>query len=123
MNTYEKCNLIRMHIMKQVACTLEYENWDDKFSREQVRGASEEALKEYGSSINPYDLSQAEMDNLGFGKWDESGLMLFPLWLRKYIAEGTGVRDINGKIYAYQLAKEDNDHRYGAIACGIMPNH
>ena len=55
--------------------------------------------------------------NLGFRKWDESGLYLIPLWIINYL-QPTKVLCINGK--EYDLSETDNDVRAGCIAYGLV---
>jgi hypothetical protein len=71
-------------------------------------------------TFDPNDLSLENMIQLGFRKWDESGLQLIPLWLFPYIKAGSCVRSISGEELKFS-ANLDNDHRFGMLAFGVIP--
>lgn len=72
------------------------------------------------SYINVSELSLSEMQELGFQLWDESGLMLIPLWLFHFVNPLINVICIDETVCKFEDA--DDDHRGGLLAYGVIPN-
>lgn len=65
------------------------------------------------------DLDDMELEQLGFGKWDESGLRLIPVWISMFLDPSMEVYCIDGSVA--RLGEADKDHRFGCLAYGIFP--
>ena len=70
--------------------------------------------------FDPNDLSLDDMLKLGFRTWDDSGLQLIPLWLFPYIKPGASLVSINGETFRFSATEDDNDHRFGLLAFGVI---
>jgi hypothetical protein len=66
--------------------------------------------------VDPSILTEACLNDLGFGNWDSTGLRLIPLWAVSAITPGISVRTINGDLTQFD-PKGDLDHRYGYLFC------
>lgn len=102
-----------------------YTKWSDDFARKEVsevwknEKASLRAKREFSFTVE--ELRQVDKDflySIGFANWDDS-LLLFPLWVFHYIADGETLLSINGKISVKGRDEIDLDHRGGALACGF----
>ena len=100
-----------------------YKSWSHVFARQEITIAWENTEGTFNKSqprISLKNLMKAghkTLCNLGFRKWDESGLYLIPLWIINYL-QPTKVLCINGK--EYDLSEVDNDVRAGCIAYGLV---
>lgn len=70
--------------------------------------------------VDPSILTEACLNDLGFGNWDGTGLRLIPLWAVSAITPGISVQTINGDLTQFD-PKGDLDHRCGYLAVGVMP--
>lgn len=121
--------MVRANFAVRAAEVAIYDNWSADFCKKQIS----EAVNRLVSSIGPIrlgDLTPAECDELGFGKWsDDSELRLIPIWLYPFLSPGEtlhcidGSTDVVGAKYA-TIGEDgyiDGDHRGGMLAFGIMP--
>ena len=123
-STIHICRWLRKAITTSAGEVFNYTNWDDIFAAEQIRGIPERLRKAEGfTPVNPCDLTEPEMDELGFGRWtEESPLRLIPLWLLPFLANEFPCGNINcGEVRVTKLEKLNNDHRFGCLAYGVIP--
>jgi hypothetical protein len=123
MRAYKVLCVIRNKLLLKVAETEEYrESWDNDFKDSQRHELYEGLLKQEVSQVDIHELTVEQMKDLGFSEWSENepGFYLIPLWMKPFIKDGTPVKSIGGDIYAYDVRHEDNDHRFGALAIGIV---
>lgn len=66
-------------------------------------------------------MPQAELTRIGLRRWDESGLMLFPVEWFPFVPEGFEVVDIFGEVEAFDPGTADDDGRFGVLSFGIIP--
>ena len=126
MTTYEKCKNIRRMIVNRAAEVMNY-SWDDDFSTKWIRlfpdGLKEQ--KKHGVDyfgIQPSDLTETEMMELGFGVWsEETPMRLIPLWLYPFLADEITVESIIGKKATIKRTDIDTDNRFGCLAFGVIP--
>jgi hypothetical protein len=73
--------------------------------------------KEFMSIVEkaPYDI----LKGLGFSKWDEDGLILFPAEWYDIIPDGFIVTDIFGEQESFKNGETDDDKRFGCLSFGI----
>lgn len=126
MNTFEKCKTIRRMMMNRAAEVMAYKNWGDDFAAKQIRNAPEEIEKMKGGKelfgIQPVELTEDEMTDLGFGKWsEETPMRLIPLWLFPFLAEEIETECIDGEKKLTKKSEMDNDNRFGCLAYGVIP--
>ena len=123
MTTYEKCCGIRHRILTAAAEVATYESWSDEFAVKRIRELSAGIIEHNPGidTIQPCEMSTAQLDELGFCKLSEDNPMrLIPLWLHPYLAENVKLVCIDGSETVSKYAM-DNDHRGGYMAHGIVP--
>jgi len=64
-------------------------------------------------------LSEDELKIFGFGRWNEDGLWLIPLWILNYLAPGIVVESISSEVKVIGIDEIDLDTRFGCIAYGF----
>jgi hypothetical protein len=110
-------------ILKQIATRAAmgsaYKNWSDDFARKDIKevwqnksGKRQLTIKELAS------VNRTTLWTLGFGNWDGK-IILIPLWVYNYIADGEELISINGKTNIVGKDDIDLDVRYGCIALGF----
>lgn len=112
MTTFEKCKLIRDSILTRSGEMLSY-GWTDDFKLSNMNDIHKSILtweEKYGSfRIDPNDLTEIEMEELGFGSWGEnSKLKLIPIWIFPFLNECLDVESISGEKYT-KKSDIDND--------------
>ena len=65
------------------------------------------------------NMTCAQLADLGCRRWDDSGLMLFPVEWFDSIPEGFEVKVISGKVAPFARSMS-RDRRYGMLAFGIV---
>lgn len=68
-------------------------------------------------------MGEDELVEMGCGRFDESGLMLFPREWYPFIPEGFLVDVIDGERRRFKPGETSDDCRYGMLAYGLLPNH
>jgi hypothetical protein len=126
MTTFEKCKSIRDSILTRAGEMLTY-GWSDDFKLSNMNDIHKSISKweeKYGSfRIDPNDLTEIEMEELGFSSWSEdSKLKLIPIWIFPFLSECLDVESISGEKYT-KKSDIDNDHRYGLLAYGVNPTN
>ena len=121
--TYEVAKNIRRIIVNSAAESMNYLSWSADFVASQIREIPERLKKaDWFSPINPADLTEKEMLELGFGKWsEEDPKFLIPLWLFPFLTEEVDCGCIDGEKRIQKKSEMDNDHRFGFLAYGVMP--
>jgi len=126
MTTYEKCKGIRRIIINRAAEIMAYDSWSNDFCAKKIKEIPSVLKDENGNLINdiqPSDLTEEEMKDLGFGKFsEESQDMLIPLWLFPFLAEEITTQCIDGSI-KIKKSEMDNDNRFGCLAYGVYPKN
>ena len=111
---------ILLSYANSIAPTVYYDNWSDKFSRQEVKEQTEKMIEKLKKYVNISEITQNEAIELGFMKWsDDSDLFLIPLWLISIIPIGTHLESILGNKIIYDGNNIDLDIRGGCIAFGI----
>lgn len=105
----------------QIAETVQYTNWSDKFCREEIKRATDRFVNELKKYIDFNNLTEEEAQELRFGKWsdDEPDLYLVPLYLLPILPIGTKLTCINGQKIIYDGKNIDNDTRFGCLAYSV----
>lgn len=119
----EMMGRIGNNLMNTIQMGLTYEQWGKEFSYEEVI-RSYERIKDQAKEIvgNPVDLSDEDLKNLGFKKWDEdSEIRLIPIWAYDLIPDGTELTSIGGSKTVKGTNEIDLDVRFGCIAYGFVP--
>ena len=98
-------------------------NWSADFIKSEINGIVEKIKgSEWFIPIDINLLSQSELEILGFIKWDDSGLMLIPIWIKPFIADRFFGSSVGGGSDSEILtASIDNDVRFGFLAYGVYP--
>jgi len=126
METFDKCKTIRRILINRTAEVIAYDSWSDEFSAKQIKNLPEDIKKMEGGDelfgIQPAEMSDCQLESLGFGKWEEGNPMrLIPLWLFPFIADKVETECIDGEKKVTKKKDMDNDHRFGCIAYGVIP--
>jgi len=121
--TFEIAKHIRSIIVPRAAASMNYTNWGADFVASQIREIPEMIKKtNWFVPINPADLTEAEMRELGFGKWSkEDPMFLIPLWLFPFLPDEVDCGSISGEKRILKKSEMDNDHRFGCLAYGVVP--
>lgn len=123
MTTFEICKQVRSVVLTRAGELMAYRNWEAKFAQEymtKLAGEMAERAKWF-SPINANDLTAPELDELGFGTWsDEKPIRLVPIWILPFLRDEIDAESISGKKVT-SVKAEDNDHRFGCVAFGVMP--
>ena len=118
------CSNLLKAIATEAGCAIEYETWNDKYCRHQLcsirkrcdQGITQEML----DSITADDVELLRL--LGWQVWseDDDGNMLLcvPLYCKMALADGVKLYSIFGEL----TDVIDNDHRFGALAYGVLLN-
>lgn len=126
MTSYDYISFIRNSLVSEMASLIQY-NWEDSFRITKLNTCVQgiKAIIERDSGSPDVDITELTFNQaveLGFRPWDESGLMLIPLYLFEFLKPGTEVIDIFGEneILTENYREEvDDDHRFGCLAFGI----
>ena len=117
-STYEKCKAIRDVILITASEIMNYQSWNAEFGKKELLSISDDKRL---LGIDPYDLTEDQMINLGFKRWSkDTELMLIPLWLFKFLADDVNVECIDG-TKVDKKSEMDNDNRLGCLAYGVVP--
>lgn len=123
MGTYALCRRIREMVMNRAAEVMCYVSWSAEFASKEIKEipASIRGDKSF-KPVQPADLSSAEMDDLGFGLWEEGNPMrLIPLWLFPFLADEIYCGSISAEARVIKKSEMDNDNRMGFLAYGVIP--
>lgn len=96
-----------------------YHSWSDKFAREEVLEfwLNKEGARRL-SKNDILSVNRTQLWELGFGNWDGK-LILIPLWVYNYIADGEILTSISGEEKIKGQDNIDLDVRFGCIASGF----
>lgn len=120
MTAYESAKRIRNYVMQKSAEVMNYQNWSNEFAVQQIREIPEKS-KSIGT-VNISQLTEEQMNDLGFGRWSEENPMrLILLWLFPWLPEEVEVGCIDGVKQILKKSEMDTDHRFGYLAYGIFP--
>lgn len=123
---YEKARLIRHTLLTRVGESLSYKTWKDDLRLSNIAEIPSYMQKlgeknKESFKVNPTELSQNEMADLGFGRWEDGNpMMLIPIWLYPFLAETFPYESIGGRK-GTNSADMDNDQRFGMLAYGVIP--
>jgi len=122
MTEYEKCKHIRTTLLIAIGENMVYTNWNERTQAENVQNLKTDLL-DNDFIVDPTSLSENEMREIGFPLWDvrddETSLYLMPIWLTPFLKKGLQMTTISGETITTPHA--DNDHRFGAVAYGVIP--
>lgn len=126
MTTFERCQTIRRMLVIRAAEVMAYKNWGDDFAAKQIRNFPEELMEQNSGpdlfGIQPADLTEAEMVDLGFRRWsEETPMRLIPLWLFPFLAEEIETECINGEKKILKKADMYIGNRFGCLAYAVIP--
>ena len=127
LSVFEKCKNIRKALLTRVGEMLCYNKWSDQFKVENMNDIFETLERweeKYGIfKIDPNELTESEMKELGFGKWnEENSIRLIPIWLFPFLTDSFICGSIDGNDLKLRSKSElDNDHRFGYLAYGCNP--
>jgi hypothetical protein len=97
--------------------------WSDEYCRKQAVEALEKC-RDYllpGGWNEIIALPTKALLRIGFRTWDDSGLLLIPLWLWSLVPDGMELTCINGKKAVKGKDDINLDHRSGCLAYGFVP--
>lgn len=144
---FEKAVLVRRNMATVSAEIAMYDRWPVEYSVKEIRSRNQK-LVDHCRGISVMAFTQDQCDALDFSKWsDDSELRLIPVWLYPHLRYGDRLTCIDGstvtvakgyhnmpdaqiervetagggsqKVDGYTYI--DNDHRFGALAYGIIP--
>lgn len=105
-----------------------YKSWSKDYVIENIEGIHETIERwrnEYEFDVQPAELTESEMKELGFGKWTETSPdYLLPLWVYPFLPEEIVVSSITDDCGSRRTMKKseiDDDHRMGFLAYGVRP--
>jgi hypothetical protein len=123
MKNYETAKQIRNILLKKQAECYQYD-WSADFIKRNMKESTDKIKSyEWFTPIQPNDFTLQELEDLGFGRWNDEGLMLIPLWLLPFLTEefeGACISDC--EIQTLKTCNLDADNRFGCIAYGVYPN-
>lgn len=97
-----------------------YPNWGAEFSWKETDKILDKFTKEVVGKLSWQDLTIAELDALGFGRWsEETELRLIPVYLYWAIPQDIEVTCFDGSTK--KLSEADTDNRFGCLAYGFIP--
>ena len=128
--TYEVLYGIRKSLLTRIGEGMSYPSWQG--NNHQIVGHIldiHETLRrwheEYDFEIQPAELTESEMKDLGFGKWTESSPdYLLPIWVYPFLPEEIVVSSIDTNCKEQRRIKKseiDTDQRMGYLAYGVRP--
>lgn len=123
-STYDICKWIRKALLTHAGEVICYGSWSPNFAAQNIRELPDKLKKAEGFRlVDPSDLTESEMNDLGFGRWSEDNpIRLIPIWLKPFLAERIKAGCIdNGEVKEVETASMDDDHRFGCIAYGSLP--
>lgn len=122
-STFGIAKHIRQIIVTRAAEPMNYTNWGADFVASQIRKIPERIKNtDWFTPINPADLTEAEMRELGFAKWAaEDSMYLIPLWLFPFLTDEVDCGCISGEKRIHKKSEMNNDTRFGCLAYGVMP--
>jgi hypothetical protein len=121
MTTYEKCGDIRRVIVNQIGVVLTNPHWGPEYQIKQVLKLPEAIIPQV-APIEIGELTNAEMDDLGFGRWDAKDTKrLIPIWLFPFLPDKITSTNPWGKVETLDKASMDTDCCYGWMAYGVWP--
>jgi hypothetical protein len=128
MTTYEKLKAIRYLILNKTMSGYVYKkHWGNDFRIKEI-DEIESIVKKWETnenldmSIDPSDLTNAECDDLGFGRWSkENPMRLIPIWIYPFLKEEFNSGCIDGNSGKMKKSEMDTDTRFGYLAYGIYP--
>lgn len=104
MTNYDKALTIRHSLLTAAAESVSY-GWDKEFIFDNLSRVRKRLLDKIGK-VDPSKLTLAQMDYLGFGRWEkDSSDRMIPLWLFPFLAD----------------PPTDNDHRFGYLFDSVEP--
>ena len=121
-NTYQYLQGLMYALVTAAAESSAYENWGSDYGVKNVRETWKNEATVFRKEARQVTLDELralsleELRSLGFSAWDESGLILIPLWAWNYIKADTLI-DIFGA--ECEKATADLDHRGGCTAFGF----
>lgn len=122
MTTYQKAKSIRSFIINKAAEAMCYESWTPEYCTTNIREIPAKALEKFGP-LNIELLTESQMKELGFGKWDEKSQgNLIPLWLFPFLLEEIVTECIDGEKSILKKSEMDDDHRFGYLAYSVLPS-
>lgn len=120
MDTYQKCKAIQAGILRVASEAMLYQTWEATFVKSRIQGIP--WMLDHVGLVDPNDLTENELIDLGFGRWSQdSPMYLIPLWLFPFLAHKIKARCVNGEEREYLRSEMDNDNRFGCLAYGIVP--
>lgn len=120
---FDICKSIQKRFLTISASVAIY-GWEDEFCASQLREMPSKTKETDGySDVNPNNLTADEMDQLGFGLWDEeSKFRLIPVWLYPFLCgKWVGGSVSSSEVMEVHLSDVDTDHRFGCLAYGAIP--
>jgi len=124
MTTFEKCKHIRSLIIRVSSEILCY-SWDSDFCKKQIKKIPDivmewEKSEKTSFKINPNEMYESELLDLGFCRWsEEEDLLLIPLWMFPFLSKKIEFTSIVGS--KVKLKEMDSDHRGGCLAYEVYP--
>lgn len=119
---------ILREIATSASMSAAYDTWDNEFCRKEVKevwydidAPLRRARNRTVTASEVLSLSKDQLLILGFYKWDDSGLILIPLYLFNYITDDEELICINGDKKIKGHGEVDLDVRRGCIAYGFLP--
>lgn len=71
---------------------------------------------------DPTQLTEAEMDELSFGRWEPGNPMrLLPVWFCWLLPDEFEAERIDGERRTFKRGEMDNDDRFGFLPYGVFP--
>lgn len=125
MNTFQKIESIKAHVLAMASESMVYTDWDIEFAASNVIGIPA-WIKTNKTELSNLDLSELSSDDcvkLGFSKWNtETGLYLYliPLYLFPFLPSDVDFTSVIGERVS-RLEEISNDSRMGFLAYGISP--
>ena len=115
---------VQLEMTTLAAMSVAYPNWDAAAARQRLNEIWHDIPSKerpaYNQRISIDGLRSASIEDLlslGFMPLDD--LMLIPLWVYNYIADGQTLVQVNGKQVQKRYGAQDMETKYGCIAFGF----
>lgn len=121
MNQFEIAKSIRDIILQTASEIMNY-NWSSDFCFSELKYLEDKIQNyEWFNLINPTRLTEGQMIELGFVKWEKgSDMHLIPLWIYPFLVNNFQSMSVNNeKVYSKTDINLDN--RQGFLAYGVYP--
>lgn len=116
---------VQAEIVTLAAMSVAYPSWDSNEARQRINEVwhdiGSKTRKPYNQRISIDGLRSADLEDLqllGFAPLND--LLLIPLWVYNYIADGQPLVRVDGRTFNKRSGEQDLETKYGCIGYGFI---